>query len=608
MRRFFLAGIFLCTLPIIGGNLLLGQSTFEIDSIAPGRRTLNIWVKVNDKRTAEGLTANTVKVFDQIKGDSDSQPDSLKIDFVRVDSQDSSLVEIQLHHSSEKLIGMRREIHVKWGQNEDREFYKFGTTNVPVYIRKDEDAEVNTLLNVLVVGLLFVSVLLIILGQLLPVLRRMSFRRKYVIPYEKVKIPNVVKKDPISGIPFEDDELVVNKCRRLTSLDSWKHNGNQCPDYPECMYAGDPCKDGEVSLSEERFFDQKGPYKFLNWIWFGSLGGMSAWIIWAALNYSFSWQGVSLSALAEIDFRNLMSEITLGGGLGLGLTFWMAQVEERSQIRARGALRVFLRSIIGIISGGLVFGLGYIFEESLASGEESLLIRYFFNLPTWLLFGAVIGLILSFWSTVNTGRGILAGILASILSYSLYFLGLFFLPESEWARMISLILMGMILGGMIVSVIYQKGDFELEIISPSKFQTIIPINKWLTSGINVIIGTSSNANIYVQWNDNQVSPEHAVLSYSNRQVFLQPLAETLVNGHMVPVPRKMELHDGDIIQLGRGGSTKMRFLERGSDHQIDFESMKKQGKKWAEEPPNNESAPPSPTRPNPNIKISRRGG
>jgi FHA domain-containing protein len=161
-------------------------------------------------------------------------------------------------------------------------------------------------------------------------------------------------------------------------------------------------------------------------------------------------------------------------------------------------------------------------------------------------------------------KGIKGGLVASLVAYVVYLflLDKVFADNYPLAKLVSLLSLGSILGYILVTVVGSLEDFEMEYLSPEAFRQTIPISKWLKKNIDVYIGTEQGSYVYVKWSDEQVKPRHARLHFGKGVVFLEPLAETLVNGKIAAVKKSAPLKDGDVIQLGRESVSRMRFREK----------------------------------------------
>ena len=208
-----------------------------------------------------------------------------------------------------------------------------------------------------------------------------------------------------------------------------------------------------------------------------------------------------------------------------------------------------------ILFSMVIFYLGFYLQYLLGVAP------YLSGLVTWLLFGLVVGIIMSIQSTISLLNGIIGGIIGTVVAYHFYW-GLSELLNMGFlqANLLSMIIMGGVIGSILVSVVTRLEDYELEVIAPQGYQRTIPISKWLKSSTNVMIGKLPGSYIYIKWDDEEVRPEHAELFFEDGTVYIKPIEETLVNQRMVSKP--VSLKHGDIIQLGRASITQFRFVEK----------------------------------------------
>lgn len=414
-------------------------------------------------------------------------------------------------------------------------------------------------------GLGIVGGALGLIATALPFLSRRNFYKKYVRRYHKE--PGVTKFDPVTRDELTEGEWVVTKCSRLTTtLASWEFSKNKCPNYPRCLdNMVDRCDGHGAPSGNEKLLSGNRP---LNWVWFGMVGGLIAWTLFALLkNFGAGAYNTLLlhfsgvGGLNDQTIANLADDTLLGAAFGAGICFTLSWAEERSQTRNLSWWRIALRTFLGALLSLLVFFFGFYLQNQGIIAHLGLS-----GLVTWLLFGLVIGSVLSVESSVGLGRGLLGGLLAALFAYGLYALfNAMGNTDFGLAKLFSFILLGGVLGYTLVSVITRLEDFELEYVSPELFRQINPISKWLRRGIDISVGRESGNYVYVKWDDEAVQPVHARLYYDKGAVFIEPLAETLVNGKILPLNTGTPLRNNDLIQYGRTSITRMRYREKRRD-------------------------------------------
>jgi len=453
-------------------------------------------------------------------------------------------------------------------QQLNKNFHVGSPTNI-VDIRKKTPTD---WIAIAILGLFILGVLLSIFMVLIPYIRTRLFWKKHVRRYADVKVARITKRDPVTDLPFKNEDLVVIKCKTMCGLETWKSIGNQCPYYPDCQLDDqDPCSEGTGIIESDRFFSQKGVYKKLNWLWFGALGGWCAWVIFAILktfssNSLIPYLEPIQNAYSSINVETLSRDIFVGFALGIGITLCLSIVEERGQSRKISYTRIIGRSLLGGILALLMFLGGYLIFSLFIK------VPYIGGLLSWGIFGLSIGFVLSIKSSIHQFRSILGGLLASIVAYHVY-IGLNALPikEFELNKMVSFLFLGGIFGFIIVSTVTSYlDDFALEYVAPKAYQKTNPISKWLKTGMEIFIGTSGGCYVFIKWEDPAAKPQHAKLHYANDAVYLTPLAPILINRKNIPLKTPYKLKNGDLIQLGPTSYTQMRYVEkRRKGHKVE---------------------------------------
>jgi len=401
-----------------------------------------------------------------------------------------------------------------------------------------------------------------------PMYRRYRFRKKYVQQYLPKK--GIRQFDPLTKEQLREGEWVVAKCRQPTPLATWNGLG-QCPNYPDCMHFHDPCSGSGAPEPQGTFFSMQGIYRKLNWVWFGALGGFTGWLIFSTFKYiDFGWYraltGSVISTLMGSQAADTQELVNLAQGMAnntlvgiafaIGLISVLSWMTERAQSRAFSFTRVLLRTLVGVAAAALVFIIGFHIQyQRIIPGAFTA------GMVTWLLFGAVTGMALSLRSSISLVRGMLGGILACLIGYLLFsWLG----SEGNimGARLIGWVILGAVLGLVVETVYTTLEEFELEIISPTRYRHTVHISKWLKSSLSVIIGREPGSFVYVKWADPVVELQHARLTLDRAHVYLEPFAETLVNGHPAPLNKRTRLQNGDLIQLGPLSVSRFKYVEK----------------------------------------------
>jgi len=443
------------------------------------------------------------------------------------------------------------------------------------------------LLVLLGLGILITA--LAIFSFAIPVWQRAQFRKHYVQPYQPE--PGRRRTDPLTKLPIEAGELVVNKCSQIIPLATWEGLNWQCPNYPECMQIAQmQCKGEGAPESTHNFFSLQGVFRRLNWLWFGAVGGFLGWLVFALFKiFDFGWYKNWLKTIYQAyanivsggdavpDLNAFADNALIGIAFGFGLTSMLAFVEERGQARKISWLRIAMRILLGTLLSGLVFMAGFFLQY-----EQLIPNAFLAGLLTWLLFGLTLGFVLSFKSSISYRQGLPGGMAAALLGYFIYTGIATFTDDYHLAKLISLLTQGAVLGWVLVTVTTRLEDFELEFIAPRKYQRIVPISKWLKSKSNleVVIGTEQGAYVYIGWADPNVQTRHAELHYDKGIVSIEAFGETLVRGVLAPLHKKIPLNSGDVIQLGRNGQTVLQFKEKTAS-----KSRPKDGKPKPDAPP-----------------------
>ncbi|MBK8723370.1 MAG: VWA domain-containing protein [Saprospiraceae bacterium] len=501
-------------------------------------------------------------------------PNELKEIFINIFSYFTTNAIFYIIPDEGKYRGEKRNLRIEWrnGGISAKKDYKKGTIDAPYEYGQRKLNWLDWLLQ-FVIGTLIVGLIYLGLRYIIPLYKRKMFKKLFVQKY--VPETNVIRKDPLTQDPFEEGDMVVVKCKQMVSLSTWDAIGH-CPNYPGCMEYNNPCDGAGASETAGDFFSQRGIFKTFNWIFYGALGGFIGWILFAIKNLlkvrfhfdiikSFfnletvqnklkDWKG---SEQLLNNVKAVSDEVIVGIVIATGIIAALSFVEEKGESRKFSIIRVIARIIIGFILACFVFFYGALNQYLIFNGDVLLS-----GITNWLIFGIFLGIILSLWSSIIFYRGIFASVIACFVGFIVYHFLLILLPDA-WSKLISFIVLGALLGGIIVSVISSLEDFEIKYLSPQQYWGVVkPISKWLRRGLEVWIGTEPKCYIFIKWEDELAKPMHAKLTLENDRVYIEPKFDTLLNGVLLPINAKTPLNNNDILQLGVGSVSKMQYMEK----------------------------------------------
>jgi len=429
-----------------------------------------------------------------------------------------------------------------------------------------------------VVGIFLVVLMLLYFIWIIPILIARTFRKKNIRQYFEVKKPNVVTRDPLTMQPIADHEEVVVMDNKVMLYETWKYVMNQGEGGLSTTHA-----EFFKAQTKGNFFDQKGSYRQLNWVWYGALGGLIAWMLSFVFKLDWNhwtWFQKLLSTDDSLG-EKLYQSTFFGLSLGLSFLLCLALVEELGQSRKFSFWRIIVRVIIGGVLGAMaIFTSKWLIYQSIETNIPS----YFRDLLDWILFGIVMGCALPIFSSIRFKIGLIAGIFASLVAFHIFSL----LQVIQAARflgqdltlVIGLIIYGSVIGYLIHTVVQRFEDFELQVLSPKEFfgQTR-PVSKFLKGGQYpyVTIGVHPSCEVYVKWPDEVVCNKHARMSYQKGVVYIEPAeGPVYINGNIAN--GKTQLKNMDKIQLGPQSVTLFQFMakeEQVKTNEVETGSFKK---------------------------------
>ena len=502
--------------------------------------------------------------------------------------------------SESSIVGMEpREYIIRY---DDRKGSKYGDRTEVVFnpssktydTRADEIVEFG-FKEVLIAGVGLVFGLLAMFWIAIPLYTQFNFKRNHVKKYREIKKAGVTASDPLTLEPIKDEQTVVVMGRKVMLLETWKYlkgkGGETSKDHAEFF---------EKQMSGN-FFNQRGAFQRLNWVWFGALGGFLSWGLdillsqYVHLGFYKNFLQTLLDSPGKQISSAVYSSTIIGVSMAAGIVSCLAFVDELGTSRSFNALRIIKRVLIGIALSIPLFFIESLLTIAFSSGD------YIGGLLGWTLFGTAIGFTVTLYSGIQKKNGLIGGFISGVIAFHFYYL-LQHIPQiidvinSDFSRVISFILYGGILGYFLFRVIFKLEDFELIFLSPEPFVgRKNPISKWLksTSIEAIYIGADPACEIKVKWaqQDTRASilPFHAKMTYEDGQVYIEPMpvvnnqdddavgekkmADVLVNN--VPVRKKFMLQNDDRIKLGVYSISIMQFKSRNKNNIASTSNVKK---------------------------------
>ena len=421
----------------------------------------------------------------------------------------------------------------------------------------------------LFIGLILFLVVVIIMQLIIPLMKNKIFNIRYAKKYKPAK-NELLKECPYCGDPLNPGDIVIAKCEHIVHKVCWNDFGHVCPEY------GQNCNKGK-----QDFFDITDPFSkknrkyYVKWVLFGMIGGFLSWFVYLLLkdweflfNFAKKITEVFRPDAANMNTLDLFSAkisslLLIGSTMGLFLTFLFSFIEDYRLRSLRVMGSIILRSLVGAVLGFLSFLVGGIILVWLNQPYATLA----FDWIPWILFGASIGLTLSFRTTIVWKHGLLGGIISIVFSFLILYLMAGDIDYS--ALLITFMLFGGGLGISIATVHSRAENYYLKIIQGKKNEESIPIHKWMSyqGGHNeVYIGRAFSCEIQMNWESKNpdIAEKHAKLYLNSNNI---PVIVSLVSGmptiyndrFEMNTSKEYELYNGIIFKIG---NTVFQYFEK----------------------------------------------
>lgn len=424
-------------------------------------------------------------------------------------------------------------------------------------------------------GLLTIFWIYLFFQFILPAIRYIIFKRKYVTRYTN-------KNMTFNGIlvgqscyfckaPFEEGDSIVVKCQHVMHESCWDENEYKCPEY------GRNCKTGSHYYNRQNLFDPHNASFYLSWILAGAFAGLIAWINFTANAHND--EGISLVRLIHVIFNldadssqtgTLMEEYGnhlfylpfYGMNIGFFLTLSLSLLTGHGRWWWKRSLFVAVKSIVGGVFGYLSFFIGCVISISLNFKDNSFLIDW---IP-WMLSGFMIAFVVSYGTDIKLKKALVGAAISIVFGLGSMYLWSFAFSAQIDTREFLLLSYMIYCIGFAVSVAATSPKSEryfLRVEGPIK-EIDIAIYKWMNASIlskRVAIGKSVNCDLQMSWDiTSPIAPEQAEVRMVNGYLYLVALEDGVIFDKKPLKPRvRKRLYHGSKFLIGK---TTFTYIEK----------------------------------------------
>lgn len=404
----------------------------------------------------------------------------------------------------------------------------------------------------IVLGLFILLMLYLLLQFIVPFIRYIIFRRKYVITYAgpnmSVGQKTVAESCYLCKAPFKPGDEVVVKCEHTMHHSCWVENGYHCTEY------SDRCKHGSHYYNIYSPFDMHNASFYLPWLMMAVGVAMLSWISFS-LDMTYE-----LDLITQRFMRPPASQMpSFGFSLGLFLTAGISAMAVTDN-SWRYALQIILRSLAGAIGCYLVFLLTNAFILFLNITVFVELI----NVIPWALSSIIIIFCATNVTRIEYNRRLVL-ISLGLGVLSMIVLGVFYNRSEFDYRVLILLSFVIYCGCMAVSVAAAAPRSEryfLKVEGAVKTMDIA-LYKWFrnNAGKVVTIGKSVDCSLQLSWDImSNVAPVQAEIRLIHNTPYLIPLEPGVFErGKAIQPGKKIRLYHGRTFTIGQ---TTFTYIEK----------------------------------------------
>ena len=404
----------------------------------------------------------------------------------------------------------------------------------------------------IVLGLFILVMLYLLLQFIIPSIRYLIFKHKYVITYTgsnmSVGQKTVAESCYLCKAPFNPGDEVVVKCEHTMHHSCWIENGYHCTEY------SDRCKHGSHYYNIYNPFDLHNASFYLPWLLMATVVAVCSWICFIInMNYEIDF-------VTERFMRPPASQMpSFGFTLGLFLTAGISALAVTDN-GWRYALQIVLRSLAGAIGCYLIFLLTNV---AILLLDINILVELI-NVIPW----AVSSLIIIFCATnvtriVYNRRLVFISLGLGVLS--MLVLGVFYNRSELDYRVLILVSFVIYCCCMAVSVASAAPRSEryfLKVEGAVKTMDIA-LYKWFrnNAGRVVTIGKSVDCSLQLSWDvQSAIAPVQAEIRLVRNTPCLFALEPgVFIHGKALRTGKKVRLYHGCSFAIGQ---TTFTYLEK----------------------------------------------
>ena len=426
-----------------------------------------------------------------------------------------------------------------------------------------------------ILGLLTIFLLYLFFQLILPGIRYLIFKKKYVTKYTgKNMIYNEIVVSPtcyFCKAPFEEGDEIVVKCSHVLHKSCWDENEYKCPEY------GKNCKRGSHYFNMKHMFDPRNASFYLAWILAGAIAGLVAWISFTvnAHNSENLLLVKLINALFDLDPNSPQTAAFMeeygspflylpfyGMNIGFFLTLTLSLLTGHGRWWWKRSLLVFVKSIVGGILGYLSFFVGCIISIAMNFKDNSFLIDW---IP-WMLSGFAIAFVVAYGTDIKLKKALVGAAISIVFGLGSMYLWSFAYSSQIDTREFLLLSYMIYCVGFAVSVAATSPKSEryfLRVEGPIK-EMDIAIYKWMNASIlskRVVVGKSVNCDLQMSWDiTSRIAPEQAEVKMINGYPYLTALEEGVVFDKKELTPNvKKRLYHGSKFLIGK---TTFTYIEK----------------------------------------------